>query len=192
MYCSLAQLKVVLGNDETLDDPLLTTLINRSQSWIESETRRKFESLEDTTRLYSIWDTSGLRLFLDEDLCQITEIAINTDATEQILDTNQYTVFPRNRRPYQAIDLRHDSSVNWKYTSNPDSCIRVLGRWAFSITPPEDIVHATLRLASFLYRQKDTSIFDTVAQPEIGMITTPSGMPKDVKLILSNYKKARI
>jgi hypothetical protein len=44
-------------------------------------------------------------------------------------------------------------------------------------------------LAAYYYQQKDAQVFDTVAIPDAGVITIPSGIPADVKLILAPYRK---
>jgi hypothetical protein len=65
----------------------------------------------------------------------------------------------------------------------------VAGDWGYSTTAPADIVQATLRLAAFFYRQKDAQVFDTVASPELGVITVPKGIPVDIRLLLDPYRK---
>jgi len=54
--------------------------------------------------------------------------------------------------------------------------------------PPRKVVSATRRLATFLYRQKDSSVFDTTAFPELGMVQAPAGTPKDVLRAMLQYK----
>ena len=38
-----------------------------------------------------------------------------------------------------------------------------------------------------MYRQKDASVFDTTAIPDQGVIVSPQGIPRDVRLMLDPY-----
>jgi len=51
------------------------------------------------------------------------------------------------------------------------------------------VVHACVRLASYYYHQKDSAVYDVSTFPEMGVITTPMGMPKDVKILLDPYRR---
>ena len=88
-----------------------------------------------------------------------------------------------------AIDIRANSAKYWRYTTDPEGGITVTGKWAYSLTPPEAIKQATIRLAAYLYKQRDAQVFDITAQPEIGVITVPKGLPADVKQILDGFRR---
>ena len=81
--------------------------------------------------------------------------------------------------------MKIDSSYSWEFDT--DYWVSVAGTWGYSATPPDDIIHACIRLAAYYYRQKDAQVFDTTAMPEQGVITVPQGIPRDVKLILEPY-----
>ena len=50
--------------------------------------------------------------------------------------------------------------------------------------PMGAVFRATVRLAAWLYKQKDSQIFDTTAYPELGVVEIPPGLPKDVAALL--------
>jgi hypothetical protein len=56
-------------------------------------------------------------------------------------------------------------------------------------TQAADAVQMTLRLAAYLYHQRDASVFDTTALPDSGVIMIPKGIPADVKLWISANKR---
>ncbi len=193
-YTNVANVKTYAGIKTAEDDDLLHALIDRAQKAIDSYCGRTFEAAADSTRKFTVGiDTDDDMLFFDEDLAQIgTSGSIITDADSAspvTLTISEYIFHPRNRTPYHAVELLDSSSNSWTYTTNPQNGITVTGRWAWSVTAPDDIVHACTRLAAYYFRQKDASVFDVTAIPEAGVIQVPQGMPADVKLILNNYRK---
>jgi hypothetical protein len=191
-YCTKAQVKTYLGISEATDDDLIDDLIDRAQKAIETYTDRIFKVGSDSTRYFTVGvDTVERTLFFDEDLCQITSIVTNADdgSGGTTLETTDYHTKPRNETPYYAVKLASSSSESWDYTDDPEDGITVTGWWGYSVTPPADIVHACIRLASYYYRQKDAQIFDVTAMPSAGVMTVPQGMPKDVKVVLDPYRR---
>jgi len=169
-----------------LDDDLLEDLLTRAQARVDQETRRTFEAAADGTRYFdAVDDVDGRVLFLDEDLCSITSITNNGTA----LTSADYVTEPRNETPYWGIRLRKSSSQSWTFSSTPEDAIEVTGKWAYSESAPDDIVHWTLRLAGYYYKQRDAQVYDVTASPEMGQITIPQGMPRDVREGLKRYKK---
>jgi hypothetical protein len=190
-YCTNTNVKTYMAISGSGDDTLLTTLIARAQAAIDRHCSRTFEAAADTTRKFTVGeDTDDDILYLDEDLCQITTVTTDADGDADVLTLNtDYVTVPRNTTPYYALKIMGDSSYSWTYTDDPVNGITVKGRWAWSITPPDDIVHACVRLAAYYYQQKDAQVFDTVAVPDAGVITIPQGIPADVKIILDAYRK---
>lgn len=190
-YASTANLKTYLNVTAATDDALLLTLINRASKAIDNYCGRTFEASADATHKFTVGeDTDDDMLYLDDDLCQITSIITDADASSPVtLTTTDYVTHPRNRTPYHAIELLESSDHDWTYTTNRANGVTVTGRWAWSVTAPDDIVHACIRLAAYYYRQKDAGVFDTTAIPDAGIIQVPQGIPADVKIILKNYMR---
>lgn len=197
-YCSAADVKVYLGITGVTDDTLLTNLIARAQKDIEVYTGWVFKCAADTTRHFTVGeDTEGNSLWFDCELCQLAStnpVMNDADGISPIAlvrDTD-FVTQPRNTIPWYGIKLLTSTSISWEYTVDPETGITVTGRWAYSITPPDDILHACIRLASYFYRQKDSQVFDVTAIPDAGVMTIPQGIPPDVRMILDNYKKATL
>lgn len=190
-YTTVAEVKAYLGVTGTTDDALIASLIDAACKSIDSYTGRTFESLADATHKFTIGeDTDDDLLFLDADLCQITSIITDADAdSPSTLATTEYVTQPRNTTPYYALKLLSSSDDSWTYSDDPETGITVTGRWAFSLVAPDDIKQAAQRLVGYFYRQKDAGVYDTTAIPEAGIIQVPQGIPRDVQLILSPYRR---
>lgn len=188
-YATLVQLKVYRGIDlaTTDDDAILQQCLTRAQAQVEAYCDRVFEATATATRYYdAVRDVSDDQrtLYLDEDLCAITTITNGSGVA-----VTKYVTEPVNSTPYHAIRLKQSAGELWTYSSDPESAISVRGKWAYSTNAPADIVQATIRLAAYLYAQKDASTFDVTAYPDAGMLTVPQGMPKDVREILDRKAK---
>jgi hypothetical protein len=188
-YATLAELKTYLGISDTGDDTLLTDLLSRAQKAIETFCDRVFEAASDSTRYFdAVEDTDNAWLFFDEDICSIT--AITNNEGDESISSSEYVTVPRNDTPYYAIKLLSSSNKYWTYTNDPESAIAVTGKWAYSETAPDDIKQATIRLAAWLYRQKDTET--DVDRPILtgdGIVIMPSALPKDVQQLCEPYRK---
>jgi hypothetical protein len=193
VYCSLAQLKTYIGADTTDDDAFLTECIERAQAMIETHTGRLFECAADTTRTFdALRDTSANRreLRLDHDLCAITTVT-NGDATT--VAALSYVTEPRNARPYYALCLKGSTGLVWTYEDDPENAISIAGKWAYSTTPPADIEQACVRLAAYLYRQKDSSAdLDRPIISADGTTLLPARIPADVQSAIGPYVRVRV
>jgi hypothetical protein len=190
-YASLSDVREYLGGPPTTDNTLLTNLIPRAQGIINAYTQRVFEASGDTTRYFdAIEDVDHLRrtLYLGQnDLCAITTVT-NGDST--VLTTSDYTTLPKNYTPYYALKIKLNSSNVWTYSTTPEDAISISGRWAYSVTAPDDIKHACIRLVVWLYRQKDaSSLGDVGSISQSGVVVEPAALPSDVQLILIPYKR---
>jgi hypothetical protein len=192
-YTTVDVLREYLGLTASDDDGLLEVLIQRAQTAIDTATGRTFEAGADATRRFSVGDdTEGSLLILDADLCQITSIITDADGSSPVtLATTDYITHPRNRTPYYAIRLRSDSDEDWDYTNAAEMGITITGRWAYSLTAPADVQQACIRLASWYYRQKDSS--NDLDRPILtgdGVTVMPSSVPHDVQAMIKHYRRA--
>lgn len=188
-YTSAAAVKSYLGISSTADDALLATLVAAAQAAIDAYTHRTFEAATDTTRRFDAeLDTSESHTMLDWtpyglDLAQITSI-VNGDGVT--IPANAYVLEPRHYPPYFGVKLKISSGLYFEDDANSDAenAIAVTGRWAYSVTAPADVAHACVRWAAFLYRQKDSGVYETTLIPGAGVMETPMGIPRDVQMLL--------
>ena len=194
-YCTIADVKKYLDIKGADDDTLIDDKIAGAQKAIETITRRTFEDPgADATHYFTVGvDTDGLVLLFDEEIYSITTVKTNADNASPItILPASYITMPRNKTPYYGIKLLTSKGYSWEYTDDPETGIEIAGRWAYSENVPEDIEHLCSRWASYLYKQRDAQVWDTVAIPSAGIITVPQGIPKDVVMLIDSYVKPRL
>ena len=191
-YATLAQVKDYLDITSDTDDVLLAYLITRAQTAVESYCQRVFEAATETR--YFEWqhlDERGFILWVDRDLLTITTLT-NGDSSGTAIPATEYWLCDGNGGrnlgpPYHGIRLKVDSTYSWEFDT--DYWVSVAGTWGYSATAPADVAHATIRMVSYYYAQKDSHVFDVTAVPEAGVITVPQGIPRDVVRLLGPYRK---
>jgi len=185
-YASLADVTAYLGIDEsTADDGLLTQLLARAQAAIDGMCNRTFEAPTATARRYDYRSIDGRMLHVDADLCAITSV-VNGDGVT--IAGTEYTTEPRNVTPWHALRLRPASTYAWDGITGD---IVITGKWSYSTTAAADVQHACVRLAAWMYRQKDNTGND--APVIAGDITIlPSRIPSDVESMLAPYVRRNV
>lgn len=182
-------LKEYLGiaSSENADDGLLLHLAQRAQGIVDDYAGRTFEASSNTVRYFDpTIDVQGRSLFLDADLCAINTVT-NGDGT--VISASNYVTQPRNITPYHIIVLKSSANVSWTYTDSPENAIAISGKWAYSLTPPQAVRMATLKVAFYLYKQKDSGAdADRAVFAGPGTIL-PASLPRDIKQLLEAYRR---
>ena len=199
-YTTTALLKSYMGITASTDDTLLSLCIDRAQATVESYTNRVFEASADTTRKFTPivntqWLGSGLygdlideyTLNTDYDLISITSI---TNGDGSAVPTGSVVLLSPNRTPAWAVRIKESSGYVWKYTDTPEASVSIVGRWGYSLTAPANIIQATLRLASQMYRQRDGSpdLGNSIISADGSTIVT-SAMSRDIEALLKPYRR---
>lgn len=189
-YATLADLKEELGADFAGDNGQLRNKINDAETFINGQTNRTFEAVT-RTRYYSReardrFDSSIIHIN-DDDLLTIATL-LNGDASATPILAASYWLLDRNDGPpFHAIQLTNASGVSWEWDT--DGWVTITGGWGYAANAPNDIRRATIRMAAFFYRKKDSQVFETTAIPEAGVITVPTGTPVDVIALIKRYKR---
>lgn len=191
-YATAAELRTYGGISSADDDALLTSLIARTTAMVENYVGFTFEASADTTQYLDAddvrngGDVHGRDLIFPTWCYSITTVTNGDDTT---VAAANYVKIPRTA-PHYAIRLKRSAALVWEADDDADTeqVIEVAGRWGYSTTPPADIVHATLRLALWLYRQRDNSM--DVDRPILaeGVMVLPGQWPSDVLHILDSYR----
>lgn len=183
-YATLAQVRTHLDLTGTEDDSYISDLIVRAQQVIDVFCGRSFEAAADTTKLFdAVRDVSddGLTLYVMHDVAQITSVQNGDGVT---VSASAYV-----KRP-AGLKLKASSGVTWTYATDPEDAISITGRWAYSVSAPLDIQHACIRLAAYLYRQRESGAeIDRPIVSESGMVLMPATLPKDVRDMLTARKR---
>lgn len=184
-YCAASDVKAYLGVTSNTDDTLITALIAAAQGYIEAWTSQRFEASGDSDHTFDMTWVCGDTLKLDTALCSVTKV-VNGDGVE-VLASN-YRMEPANGTPYYAIRLLPTSGTAWvsDYTVQ---MITVKGKWAYSATAPAAVKQACIRLASYLYRQKDNGSDLDRAVIAGNSTILPAQLPADVTAFLAPYRR---
>ena len=191
-YVTVPQFRSYRGITSSAADSLLGDIIDRATAQIETYCDRVFRAPTTAATHYldAVRDVSPdhKTLYLNEDLATIVTVVNGDDET---VATTHYVTEPRYGTPYRSLRLTGLADSLWTYDDAPEDAIKVNGRWGYATSPPADIQHATIRLAAYLYAQKDASIFDVTVQVGMGVMSVPQGLPRDVREILDPYKRIR-
>lgn len=186
-YATLAQLRDYLKITANADDILLQRMLNQATGIIERMTHKVFEISADTTKLFdAVIDVDGMRLMFDGDYAAAITTVINGNGVT--IPASGYVMEPRHDPPYFGIRLKLGGPYVWEFNDTPEDAISVTGRWGWSVSPPDDIVHVCTRLAAWMYRQKDTSgDSDRVLVSRDGTVVLPMKLPADLRDLLAPY-----
>jgi len=192
-YTTASELKTYAGITEVVHDTLLASLIARAQATIDAYVGFSFEAAADSTRYFDAASVragghvDGRLLTFDTWCCSITSV---TNGDGDTVAATYYVTEPRNGSRYYGIKLLASSGLSWESQSDGDAekAITVVGKFAWSTTAPADIVHATLRLSLWYYRQRDSSTDLDRPMLAEGVTILPSMIPADVMRILDQYK----
>lgn len=183
-YASIADVRAYLNVTSSAEDVLLGAMCARAQAIVDNYTRRTFEADTDTVvRFNPLVDADGRTLwFTDRDLAALTTV-VNGDGVT--IPATAYVFEPSLGPPWFGVTLKFYSGYTWQAASDPEDSIALTGRWAFSTTAPADITQATVRLAAWLYRQRDnTTDVEMLRITPQGFPLVPPTLPADVKAIL--------
>ncbi|NJN54077.1 MAG: hypothetical protein HC804_04560 [Anaerolineae bacterium] len=181
---------------EDADEDTLQEKLDAAQDIIDRVTARAFEATADETRLIDCTPdmVNGRTLHIPYDLCQITTIlngdGVAVTADEYVTEPRLRTVsggvssLPavRNAYPWYAITLKTSSGKAWTYDTDPEEAISITGRFAYSTTAPAAIKNACIRLADWLYQQRnDLRDRQESGVSEDGILLLMSDLPNDIQ-----------
>lgn len=194
-YITAADLRQYIGAVSTSDDTQLGFAASRAQQMIDTYCNRTFEAPADTTRYYNALDLRyggdvdafSNELRLDVDLCQLTRV---TNGNGEIIPNNFLVQLPTNFIPKYSIKIMMNTSYVWTYTGTPDMAISVLGRFAYSITAPADIVAACLALGKYIYKARTSTIeTDRAVLSSDGIILPGKNIPDAITAQIEPYRR---
>ena len=131
-------------------------------------------------------------LFLDQDLATVTSVT-NGDGIAVV--ASDYVLLPASSSdgPFYGIRLKTNSNLVWTYDSDHEQSIVISGAWTYGLTTPDAIVHACLRIAQWIYKQRSSdSVSDQPIVMTSGLTIMPAKLPADVVMMLDPYRRVRI
>lgn len=183
------------------DDDFIARAMQAAQDAIEGPgdgINRRVLATADTTEYFDAngWEVDGRDLWVIDrgDLSAITTV---TNGDGAAVTTAKYTLYPKtlsaSRRTIERIRLLPDSGISWTAgTNNPENAISVAGKWGLYATAaavPDNLKVALMQLTSFILESRKSQVFDTVAVPDAGIITVPTGWARTVEGLLRGYRR---
>jgi hypothetical protein len=187
-YVTTASIKQWLEITTSTDDTVIAEAILDAQAFIDEQTGRVFEASADTTRYFSPdCDVHGRRLVVDYDLLSVTTL---TNGDGAVIPGSAYTLQPANSAPYHEIVLKASQGYTWQYVTDAENAISVLGRWAYSLTPPQAIERIARELACYFYRKRGpTADADRPIMTGDGGVLMPNEIPANARRSLRAYAR---
>lgn len=187
-YATLAQVRKELAFEaaNTGDDSLLTDLIARAQAWIDAETGWSFEAAAATRYYDPTRNVVGAELRVEGDLLTVTTL---TNGDGAVVTASQYVLVPANTSPKYAVRLKSSTGLYWTWLTDPENAITLVGTWGYATAAPKNIELATIKLAAYLYRQRDAQQFEVTSAPGQGEQIVPQGIPRTVWQTIRAYRR---
>ena len=179
------------------DDAFINRALNAAQTALDTFLRRVVYANSDTTKYFDSTGDSvdGLDLYVMDkgDLCSITTVT-NGDATT--VTSGQYTTYPKTLTElsptYQRLRLLPSSGISWTYSTDSENAVSIAGKWgmwATAATVPDAFKVSVMELAAHSMESRKSQVFDTVAIPDAGVITVPTGFPATVRARLAPWRR---
>lgn len=201
-YCTLGELKTRLWpddtNPDTVNDPVLTSVIKAASREIENYCGRRFYTTSaDETRTYTTEDEQAL---WTDDIQSITTLKTDEDGDrtyEVTWATTDYDLLPENAAddglPYTWIEIT--PLGNYVFPTHRKG-VEIVGKFGYSAatkssdtTIPAGVREACLLQCVRLFRRKDAP-FGVLGPTELGQVSVIPGLDPDVRRILDQYRKA--
>lgn len=198
-YCTLAELRGWTGISETshtADDTRLEMAVEAASRYIDKLTGRRFYvTTTDETRYYTASDEDRLsgRDGLD-DIVSITTLKTDDDEDRTYSTTwaaTDYDLLPYNASldggAYTRIETTPDGDYDFPTCAKG---VQIVGKFGRS-TAPTVVKQATLILASYLFKQKDTPL-GVQGSSETGTVYVDPRVALLIRQMLDGERKSAI
>lgn len=196
-YADVADLKAYMKITSDSEDELLEQLLDAATRMIDVYCKRHFtpehvHGNDPTSKVFTpLSELNGGNLLddytlnLGHDLAQLTSIT-NGDGTP--IPVSGVVLLPLNITPANMIRIKSSSGYFWSYTDSPEASVTVTGRWGYSLQVPQDIYNACLRLARYLYQQREANPdSERAVLSADGIVLAAPKIPDSILTILSPY-----
>lgn len=198
-YCEPSDIRDAITDTDWGEtyDAILHRLSVGASRLIDNETGRRpgaYKLIADETLYFAGDNSTQFWIELAQPPTEL-HVAEDGDLTNYILwASSDYEVWPSNAvafgEPIRRLDIAlFGNKIFWPSWYN---CIKIVGRVGYSITPPDDILQATVITAARWFKRGQQAFQDTGAIPELGKLTYTKSLDPDVKEILSHYIRVTI
>lgn len=179
------------------DDSFITRALNGAQEALDGFLRRVVLADTDTTKYFDAGGESvedrTLHIADMGDLCSIATV---TNGDSVVVTSGQYTTYPKtlteHSPSFERLRLLSSSGLAWTYSTDIENAISIEGKWgmwATIATVPDAFKVSVMELAAHSMESRKAQVFDTVAIPDAGVITVPTGFPATVRARLAPWRR---
>ena len=186
-YPTFHDVKHYLGIENSEQDALIVATLKRAIATFENMCGRKFVPKEEIKKFDSNGDevVNSRRLFIrDGDLLSISSLKIDG----VVVPPTDYYV--DGASPHFVVRIKSGSNYTFdEFSTAPEQTIEIAGAWGYDVDVPDDVFGAIVRLAAWLYQQKDNAMeLDRPVAISNAMVL-PASLPSDVEAIARFYKR---
>lgn len=195
-YPTLSEFKTDLGISGSSEDSYLTTQLAAAKAFIERYSGRAFAVPEGAWKLkyYPVRSPyiSGRTLTFFADVA-VMDVVINGDGQE-FAGATDFILYPQDSQGVlPATHLILNDSLTFARsdgTINDGKGVAVSAVWGYSTYCPDDIFQATLEIARFYYRVRQTGLPGAVSNiSDTGKTALNSALPEYVLQVLESYRR---
>lgn len=193
-YATVEELKDRLDITSNTEDELLIALCKAASRMIDNYLGRKprsFYSSTDSTLYFT--GSGGDELWIPELAATPTSVSVAETGdldTYTLWSSSDYFEWPYNYAdeevPIMRLDINPDGAED--YWPNYPKAVKIVGKFGFSTTPPEEIKLATIIQTVRWFKRNQQSWADTGAIVELGQLRYTQKLDPDVEQILSAPK----
>jgi len=186
-YASLLDLRDYLSPGNSLgsyNDGLLQDSLDEAESAINDYTRRNFAGTAGTVYVnrFSQHFVQNQAMYLQNDLHTLVSL---TNGDSQNIPVGSVWLEPRNAGPPYRLLRLHSAYV---YVWNTDSDVIVAGTFGFSTVAPAAISRASVELAAWYFRLKDSGPTEATGLSAAGEVVYPKSIPDHILGKLLPYR----
>lgn len=178
-YSTNTELKVYLGISGTGDDAEMTRLISVADSIIDQSTGTVWVATSVQKFFHAVDDVDGRDL-----LCgYYTSITYVKNGDGRVLDSSVDYVKWGPGSVYDRVRLlRGGRYSSWNWVGDPTNAIDMVAAWGSAVTVPARVKQLSLRIATWLYRQREMSAVGEMIYSGQGVrLLGADEMPKDIR-----------
>ena len=209
-YCTPAEIRAALpssGLDST-DEAILTAVALRASRMIDTFCTREdgefYRNEADATRYYDVrantgdatlapgnWQMYGSSYATSvsiDDAASVTSVAVDESQSGVYVAWTvdvDYWLWPSNGAPYKRIDLNPKGGTKAGFPVGRRN-VRVVGKFGYSTTIPDQIKQASIVQAVRLLRRAQQGFSDVGAIVDLGQLRYVAGVDPEVAVLLND------
>ena len=178
-YLTLAEgedyLSSYLGYTLGSDPAFVLALIDAVSNAIDRYTHRTFQGSQSNRLFDAVADVEGRTLWVyqEGDLAPTSASIEIINGNSASIASGDFVTEPRNAFaravPIIGFKIKDAAATYWRYTTTPEDSIIVRGVWAYSATPPADVIQAAKIMLGVFWSQKGAENIQSIRMDDVSV-----------------------